>query len=648
MLLERVVDLLAPALRAAAAPSLVDATLGLGGHAEARARRGARARARRRARPRPEALAAGRRAAGSLRRPGRLVDRRARGRTTCSPARCSAELGGRACVDGVLFDLGVSSLQLDRRERGFAYAARRAARHADGPDAPGTHRGRGPQHLRRRPSSPGSCGSTARSASPGGSPTRSCASAGGEPFTTSGRLVELIRDAMPAADPPHRRQPGQAHLPGAADRGQRRAGGAARGRCPAAIDALAVGGRVVVLAYHSLEDRHREARRSPPAPPRDVPDDFPSCPRATSPRCGCSPAVPSRPRDDEIAANPRAALGPAASGRADPGGGVSTPSSGRVPAAARRACASDAAVRAPRRDGVAARRGARPRDRAPRRAVRGAALARAACGGLVGLLVLNTAMQRSAFTAATPSSQQAAALDVPPRRRSTWRSTGCRARRCSAERATELGMVPMTTPGLPAAVRRRGPRRPEAAVAGTGPQLAAPPTMPAERRAGPWRRPGRRTAGAGHRPQTGPAAGRRPAPGQAQTRASRTRAGQQRSRSTAQRQAAASQPGAAARPAALSSGRATGQPAAPPAAAAPSRERRARRLHTRVAHRLPAVAFVLSMFAARLVQLQGVDAAATPPMAAARVDRARVTLHATARRDPRPQRRRAADQRRRR
>jgi len=75
-----------------------------------------------------------------------------------------------------------------------------------------------------------------------------------EPFTTSGRLVELIRSAIPAA--------------------ARRTGGNPAKRTfqalriavndelsvleralPAAIDALAVGGRIVVMSYQSLEDR---------------------------------------------------------------------------------------------------------------------------------------------------------------------------------------------------------------------------------------------------------------------------------------------------------------------------------------------------------------------------------------------------------
>ncbi len=103
-----------------------------------------------------------------------------------------------------------------------------AAGHADGP---------GLRPDRRRRSStpttrgrwPGCCASSARSGSPAGSPPTSCGAAPAHRSRTTGELVELLYEAIPAAGPAHRRPPGQAHLPGAADRGQRRAGVAAGG-----------------------------------------------------------------------------------------------------------------------------------------------------------------------------------------------------------------------------------------------------------------------------------------------------------------------------------------------------------------------------------------------------------------------------------
>src|SRR3954464_154708 len=117
----RVVALVAPALElppgyAREHSLLVDATLGLGGHAEAVLERC------------PQAHVVG------IDRDVHALDRsRARlaphaGRVTFVHA-VYDELAdvldelGHPHVDGVLFDLGVSSMQLDLRGRGFAYAA---------------------------------------------------------------------------------------------------------------------------------------------------------------------------------------------------------------------------------------------------------------------------------------------------------------------------------------------------------------------------------------------------------------------------------------------------------------------------------------------------------------------------------------------
>lgn len=127
VLRDRVIALLAPALEAPGAV-LVDATLGLGGHAE-------------------HALASfpGLHVVGLDRDPEAL--RLSGARLTAYAERVTLvhavydelpevldELGYDS-VQGILFDLGVSSMQLDERERGFAYA-RDTPRHADGP-----HRG---------------------------------------------------------------------------------------------------------------------------------------------------------------------------------------------------------------------------------------------------------------------------------------------------------------------------------------------------------------------------------------------------------------------------------------------------------------------------------------------------------------------------
>src|SRR6476619_1566859 len=263
VLLDRVVALVAPALERPGAV-FVDATLGLGGHSEAVLDRCPQAHLVGIDRDQHALDLAGARLAPF------------EGRTTLVHAVYDeipdvlAELGIEA-VDRILFDLGVSSMQLDVRERGFAYAE----------DAP---------LDMRMDDSEGPTAADVLNSYPAAELARILRSYGEEkfakqiaraivreretePFTGSARLVELLRQTIPA---PARRTGGhpakrtfQALRIEVNDEL-----GVLRRAIPAAIDALAVGGRIVVLSYQSLEDKIVEAdlvARSTSEVPVDLP-----------------------------------------------------------------------------------------------------------------------------------------------------------------------------------------------------------------------------------------------------------------------------------------------------------------------------------------------------------------------------------------
>jgi 16S rRNA (cytosine1402-N4)-methyltransferase len=295
VLLDRVVALVAPSLDHPGAV-LVDATLGLGGHSEAVLARCERARVVGIDRD-PAALElAGRRLAP-------YGDRFTAVHAVYDEIpEVLAELG-LAAVDGVFFDLGVSSMQLDVRERGFAYAV----------DAP----------LDMRMD--GTSGPTAAdvlNTYSAAELTRVLRDYGEEkfarkiagaivrqrettPFTTSARLVELLYAEIPA---PARRTGGHpAKRTFQALRMEVNDELAVLKRAvPAAIDAIAVGGRVVVESYHSLEDRL--VKQAFTAVTRShVPVDMPFVPEGHEPELRLVTRGAERADDAEIAANPRAA-----------------------------------------------------------------------------------------------------------------------------------------------------------------------------------------------------------------------------------------------------------------------------------------------------------------------------------------------------
>jgi 16S rRNA (cytosine1402-N4)-methyltransferase len=302
VLLDRVVALLAPALErdedgsAGRQRVLVDCTLGLGGHSEAVLVRLPHSRVVGIDRD-PQALAL----AGERLAP--FGDRFTGVHAKYDEIADVLEELGLPEVDAVLFDLGVSSMQLDRRERGFAYAE----------DAP----------LDMRMD--GSTGPTAAdvlNTYSVGELTRVLRDYGeekfarkiaqavvrrreSEPFTTSGPLVELLYAEIPA---PARRTGGHpAKRTFQALRMEVNDELAVLRRAlPAAIDAIGVGGRVVVESYHSLEDRlvkqaFTAATRS------EVPPDLPFVPEGSEPALRLVTRGSEQADAAEIAENPRAA-----------------------------------------------------------------------------------------------------------------------------------------------------------------------------------------------------------------------------------------------------------------------------------------------------------------------------------------------------
>ncbi|GMA85432.1 hypothetical protein GCM10025868_06820 [Angustibacter aerolatus] len=222
VLRDRVVDLLAPALETAGSV-VVDGTLGMGGHAEALLRRCPEAVLVGIDRDEQALALAGERLAGFGERV-RLVHA-----VFDELAQVLADLG-LASVQGVLLDLGVSSLQARRGAARLRLPGRRAPRHADGPGE--RHHGRrGAEHLPRRRARPGAARLRRGAVRPEDRRRRGARARDG-----------TVHDVRPAGGrrprqrarrhPARGRQPGQAHLPGAADRGERRGSTRWRPCCP--------------------------------------------------------------------------------------------------------------------------------------------------------------------------------------------------------------------------------------------------------------------------------------------------------------------------------------------------------------------------------------------------------------------------------
>ena len=206
-------------------------------------------------------------------------------------------------VQGILFDLGVSSPQLDEAERGFAYSydapldmRMDQTRPLTAAEVVNTYPARqlaqvlrdyGEERFARRIAD---------------AVVRERARA---PLSSTSQLAAIVRDSIPA---PARRTGGnpakrtfqalRIEVNGELE--------ALRRAVPAALDGLAVGGRIVVLAYHSLEDRavktalvQASADRTPPGLPVPL--------ESARPAFRLLTRGAQRPSAEEVSRNPRAA-----------------------------------------------------------------------------------------------------------------------------------------------------------------------------------------------------------------------------------------------------------------------------------------------------------------------------------------------------
>jgi 16S rRNA (cytosine1402-N4)-methyltransferase len=212
-----------------------------------------------------------------------------------------AENGVKA--DAILLDLGVSSMQLDRPERGFSYAvdapldmrmdpsaeitAEEIVNEADERELANIFHRYGEERYARQ---------IARAI---------VKRRGKQPFERTGELVDTIKAAIPAPARFGEGHPAKRVFQALRIEVNDELGAVERA-LPAAEEMLRPGGRLAVISFHSLEDRIvkrylRNAEHGCTCPP-----DFPICACGSQPTMRATPRRAVRPSAAEVARNPRA------------------------------------------------------------------------------------------------------------------------------------------------------------------------------------------------------------------------------------------------------------------------------------------------------------------------------------------------------
>ena len=262
------VDLLTPAINKSETPVVVDATLGLGGHSEALLE----------SNPNLVLIGIDRDLDAIVKAKNRLA--KFENRTKLNHAIFDeitdvVNSFGFEQVDGILFDLGVSSMQLDQSDRGFSYSQ----------DAP---------LDMRMDRSTGITASEIINTYAPGELVRILRTYGEEKFATrivenivkerakaplnsTAQLATLVKESIPAATRRTGGNPAKRTFQALRIETNDELGAVNRA-IPQALELLKVGGRLVVMSFQSLEDRIVKeifAQATTSGTPRDLPIDLP-------------------------------------------------------------------------------------------------------------------------------------------------------------------------------------------------------------------------------------------------------------------------------------------------------------------------------------------------------------------------------------
>jgi 16S rRNA (cytosine1402-N4)-methyltransferase len=296
VLLERCIDLLSPAIERSANPVVVDATLGLGGHTEALLKRF----------PKLTVIGIDRDTDAIAHATKRLAifgDRFKSIHAVYDQIQECIEKFGYKKVDGILFDLGVSSMQLDEVERGFSYSN----------DAP---------LDMRMDRSQGRTAADIINFAERGELIMILRKFGEERFAprivdaiirqrgvsfmnSTAELAALVKESIPAATRRTGGNPAKRTFQALRIAVNDELGALTRA-IPASLDALVIGGRLVVMSFQSLEDKIVKeffVAASESKTPRELPVEIPEL----AAKFMLVVRGSETPTQEELADNPRSA-----------------------------------------------------------------------------------------------------------------------------------------------------------------------------------------------------------------------------------------------------------------------------------------------------------------------------------------------------